>query len=165
MSERLDELINKYLDGELDEKELREYELLIKEEENKKVLSVFQKIDSSLRKEPDYSLSPSFTSSVMMRIQRNLKARKEQKRFIIIVTSIFISISLLIVGFILYQLIGAAASSGSTLVTHSVDQLKNGIEYMTHFLPKQGISLLGAFISFGLLISAWFFVDFRNKKI
>ena len=76
MSERSDELMNKYLDGELDEKELQEYELLIKEEENKKVLSVYQNIDAFLKKEPDYSLSPSFTSSVMMRIQRNLKARK-----------------------------------------------------------------------------------------
>lgn len=165
MSDRVNELVNRFLDGELKGKELQDFEDLMKSDENKKLFQAYSALDKSSRKSPSDSLPSNFTSTIMLNIHRNVKAKNEDKKFFLVIISVFALLMLLLIGFLISQLFNNDVSGSSTLVKDTIYYIKDTVEYLRYIFPKQSISILGAFISFGILITAWFFVDFRNKKI
>lgn len=165
MSDSLNELMNKYLDGGLKGKELQDFEELIKAEENKKIFNVYSVLDKSLRKAPADVLPSNFTASIMQRIQSTAKAKNQDKKFFFTIVSVFGLMTLLLLGFLISQLFNNNVSGSSTMASEAVNYMKEGVEYLQYFFPKKSIPILGGFISFGVLLTAWFFLDFRNKKI
>jgi anti-sigma factor RsiW len=83
MIELSDEILNKYLDGELEYAELiKVHELLKDSAEARKRLRALQAVHSGLKEMKEYSPSEGFTSLIMGRLYNRVKAKKGQKVFI-----------------------------------------------------------------------------------
>jgi len=78
---RIDELLNRYIDGELQEGELEEVQLLLKEEDNVKKLKALRIVDTSLRTLESDTAPTDFTSKVMKTISAGSTKIKLSKNY------------------------------------------------------------------------------------
>ena len=95
-----DELLNRYLDGELDFKERTELEKYLNENKSaRKRFNSLKLVHSSLVRLQEDSPSMNFTDKVMMSISRKSKSKSSQKYFIISISSFIVLLCMLIFGF------------------------------------------------------------------
>lgn len=160
MIELNDDLLNKYIDDELD----RELMQQIKKElelspkymiKYKALLSVH----NELKKLPVEEVSPNFTSTLMLKVQKSLKSKREQNFFIVSVLSLFFLISIGIIGYLLANYIFTAEPNSSDAFTQFTEHSENFITLLHNFFSKGNISIIGSVFSFMLLISGYFFYD------
>jgi anti-sigma factor RsiW len=165
-----DEILNKYIDGELDSAALEEIRDQLKNsEEERKRLAELQAVHANLKKIPADEVSPGFTEKVMMKLREqrvSLPARskwvKEQSRFVFGVSSIFLLICFLIFGYLLYSFVSASDDQKSSAdYSGLVDNFANG---MVNFIMSINLSIIGSILSAVILISAYFFFEAMKKS-
>ena len=160
-----DTILNKYLDGELTGEELVEVrDQLMKSESLRRKLNALKLVDENLKKIESYHLPSSFAAGVMNKLSLRAKAKKEQRYFIISVSSVFIIISLIIIGFILSNVLTFESSSASQINMEGILTLGDGIAgFISGIFSSKNISILGSIISGGIVITAYFFYDVQRR--
>jgi anti-sigma factor RsiW len=163
MKELTDEELNKYIDGELSRDGIKEAEEIINSSrETQKRLRALREADRSLRNISVSETRSNFTSLVMKRIERSIRSKKEQKKFIIAVASVFLILCSGILGIIIFEMIKNFNPGTSQGVQISVKYIVSASDFISNILSSKNISLIGAIFSFGLIISAWFFFDYSK---
>jgi len=158
-----DEILNKYLDGELSKDESAEVDRIVNGSPVwKQRLMALKEVDHSLRNMPVPEITFDITSMIMQKILWNEKSKRQQKRFIIIVTSIFIILCLSIIGFVGFELIRNYHPENSKAIAYTIKYTKSISELLTSFFNKTNMTIIGAVFSFGLLISAYFIFDYSK---
>jgi len=160
-----DEILNEYLDGNLDEQKAIEVEkLLASSEDDRKRFSALKVIHDELSQLKEDETSEDFTQLVISKLGKKFELPRHQKYFIFIIASIFIFICVGIVVYITTAIISSSAPQTESIqVTETVHQLSNGLihELKTIFSSKN-LSLIGSIFSLGIIISGYFF--FENQK-
>ena len=158
-----EDILNKYIDGELSRDESRVVEEAIKNSrEDKLELSLLQETDRTLKNIKLIEVKSNFTSLVMNKIQRSLRSRQEQKKFIVAIFSIFIVLCLIIAGFVGFEVIRNINAGAPTALRDSIKYVTSASEFITSIFNSRNISIVGGVFSFGLIISAWFFFDYSK---
>jgi ABC-type bacteriocin/lantibiotic exporter with double-glycine peptidase domain len=164
MSLLSDELLNKYIDGELDSNTAEEVRLqLLKSGEAQKRYNALVKVHSSLKNLPAEEVREDFTQMLIQKLQKSFRTRKSDRIFIISVSSIFTILSFGIISLAAYLIISAGSESESTGILAQFFSLFNSLGGILAGLTSAKImSIIGFIFSFGIIISAYFF--FENQK-
>lgn len=162
MKELNDEILNKYIDGELDHTSLQEVnDILSNSFEDRKRHQALLAVHNGLKKLKEEHVSENFTYTVMNRLRLQRKSYKEQKTFISVVFSIFILLILGIVGAVIY--IGLTqpsdAESSVNYSQYIFGFVKSIVSMISQIFTPKGISIFGSVISLGILISGYFFFE------
>jgi hypothetical protein len=159
-----DEVLNKYIDGELSRDEMRETEELIKNSKEDRIqLNALLNTDRTLKNLTLLEVKSNFTSLVMKKIQRSLKSKQEQKKFIIGVISVFIIMCLTIAGIVGFEIIRNTNPGTPTILKDSIKYVTSASEFVATLLNSKNLSIVGSTFSLGLIISAWFFFDYTKR--
>jgi len=162
MSRLSDEMLNKYLDGELDEvtRKKIENQLEFSDEDRKNYLAL-KAVHSGLKEMKVFEVSTEFSSLLMSKVLKRNKAKKEQKFFIFSISSLFLIASLIIVGAALSLVVssGNSQQSSASEMNNFISYINNLVNIITNSLTSGNISIVGFIFSFGIIISAYFFFD------
>lgn len=165
MSRISDEILNKYIDGELNEKSVLEIEnILNTSKEDADRLSALKRIHSELGKIGSFSLPGDFTMNVMSKIRGTAKARNKDKYFILTIISFIIALSLGIIGFLAYNIAQTPSDQTTSLniLANYMPYIKNVLDALQRIIPGNTFSFIGSILSFIVIISGYFF--FENQK-
>ncbi len=165
MNRLSDEILNKYIDGELDYKTLTEVKEILKESEpDRENLKVLLRVHNELKKIREYEVNPDFTSNIMQKITSKFKPKKADKYFILSISSFFVFLSLAILGVAVILAFNAAGQSASSeqVLGNFVTILESLSVYIRKIFSGSEISIFGSVISLGIFISAYFF--FESQK-
>src|ERR1035437_325401 len=158
-----DEMLNKYLDGELSKDESAEVEKIVNGSPAlKQQLIALKEVDRSLRNMPVPEISFDVTSVIMQRIKWIEKLKKDQKRFIVVISSVFITLCFAIVLFVGFEIIKNYKPDSSKTIIDTVKYAETLSGFITSFMNNTNMTILGGIFSFGLLISAYFFFDYSK---
>ena len=162
MNKLSDEILNRYLDNELDQEtyNMVRAQLDISAEDRKR-LKALQAVHLELSKIKESVPGDDFTTKLMKKIVKRSKAKKDQKIFVFSISSIFVSISLLIIGYVVYLITSAptAGQGSEKIIENTVNVFQNIAEPIKNFLTGKNIAIIGSIFSFGLLLSIYFVVD------
>jgi hypothetical protein len=157
------DILNRYIDGELSREEMREVEEMVKNSnEERKELNMLQRTDSALKNIKVMEVKSNFTSLVMSKIQRGLREKQEQKKFIVGIISVFIIMCLAVIGVVGFELIRSYNPAGSSAIRDSIKYVTTASQLISSIFNSRNISIVGGVFSFGLIISAWFFFDYSR---
>ena len=162
MKKLSDEILNKYIDGELDyESATRVNEILSASVEDKNSYQSFLIVHNELKKMQEEFVENNFTQRVMNRLLSRKKAYKEQRNFVLAVSSVFVFFILVIVGIVIYSAASTPVSSQSSqnysqIILSTSKSIVSGI---AQIFTSQGISIFGSILSIGILISGYFFFE------
>ena len=158
-----DELLNKYLDNELNREEKDLVKTAIENSpELKKKYAALLDANSLLKNMKLDSPSLDFTKLVMNKISSKTSTARQQKYFLFTILSIFGVIALGITGFLLYQIISSIQPGDSSEV---VTTYSKGIgDYFSNLFGKKNLSIFGSLLSFVMLISGYFLYDFQKRS-
>ncbi len=165
MIEVSDEMLNKYIEGELDTATRLEINVMIKESAELRIrFNALMKVHAELKKIELKETRPDFTSLVMAKIIRPVKARKSDRAFIFSISGVFVIICLAIVGLAVYYSAAALGQSGQQqTITQTIFSFTNTFtNIIKHIFERGNISVIGMIMSFIIIISGYFF--FENKK-
>jgi hypothetical protein len=160
MIELNDNILNKYIDDELDSSLAQQIKIQLEsspEDMNKYKALLF--IHNELRRLPVDDVSPNFTANLMLKIQRSLKSKKEQNLFVISILSFFFLISLGIIGYLLANYIFTAEPGSSDFLTQLTQRSEDFVTLLRNFFSKGNVSIIGSIFSFVILISGYFFYE------
>ncbi len=160
-----DEILNEFLDGNLNEQKREEVEKLLASSENdRKRFSALKVIHDELSQLKEDETSKDFTQLVISKLGKKFELPRHQKYFIFIIASIFIFICVGIVVYVATTIISTSSpQTESTQVTETVYQLSNGlILELKQIFSSKNLSLIGLVLSLGIIISGYFF--FENQK-
>ncbi|MEE9448730.1 MAG: hypothetical protein V3V72_01665 [Ignavibacteriaceae bacterium] len=160
-----DEILNEFLDGNLNEQKREEVEKLLASSENdRKRFSALKVIHDELSQLKEDETSKDFTQLVISKLGKKFELPRHQKYFIFIIASIFIFICVGIVAYVATTIISTSSpQTESTQVTETVYQLSNGlILELKQIFSSKNLSLIGLVLSLGIIISGYFF--FENQK-
>ena len=162
-----DEILNKYLDGELDKNQITKVEeTLINSENDRKRFSVLKLIHKELTLMQEDKVSFDFTNNVMARVNKKFALPKQQNYFIISITSFLILLCIGIVVFISISIISSAAPQTESLqITETVNRFGNGlISELKKLFSGKNLSIIGSVFSLGILISGYFFFEHQKRS-
>jgi anti-sigma factor RsiW len=165
MIEITDEILNMYIDNELNTSELNEVNEALKNSEDlRKRLYAFQLVHKELKKFPASETSSDFTSLLMKKIIRR-SDRKGQKYFIFSISSFFVLMCLVIIGYLTSYIIssGSITPETSNGVNSFVSIIENIVKGIRATFSKSNISIIGLIFSFGIFISAYFFFESHKQ--
>jgi hypothetical protein len=160
MIELDDDLLNKYIDGELEKEMMKQ--VMTKLESSSQDMMKYKtllSVHNELMKMPVEEVSSNFTSNLMLKVQRSLKSKREQNFFIVSVLSLFFLICIGIIGYLLANYIFTAEPNSYDVVTQFTERSEDFITLLKNFFSKENISIIGSIFSFILLISGYFFYD------
>ncbi len=163
-----DEILNKYIDGELEQSMLVEIREQLKDsEKDRRRLAALQTVHRELANLKSYEVSNDFTAKIMFKLRKNVMVTKKDRYFIFSVSSIFIIISLIIIGYMLAWTV--SQNSGPNSLTNNIDNYANYFvnvfSSIKSFLTAKNISIIGSIFSFGIIISGYiFFENLRQTK-
>ena len=165
MKELTDELLNRYIDGELSAAELKETEEILKASEDaKRRLLAMQLVHNELKNYPVRTTSLDFSSVLMRKIIRRTNP-KGQRYFIFSISSVFVLMSLGIIGYLTSYILSMGSSnegrsSGADNFIYLVEKLVYGIKTL---FSSGNVSVIGFIFSFVIILSAWFFFDSHKQ--
>jgi anti-sigma factor RsiW len=160
MIELNDDLLNKYIDGELDREMMQQVKVKLESSHQDMMkYRMLLSVHNELKKIPPEEVSSSFTSNLMLKVQRSLKSKREQNFFIVSVLSLFFLICIGIIGYLLANYIFTAQPNSSDVVTRFTVRSEDFITLLKNFFSKGNISIIGSVFSFILLVSGYFFYD------
>lgn len=167
---RIDELLNKYIDNELEPNELEEVQNLLKQEDVIAKLKGLQSVDNSLRKMEYESAPGKFAEKFMNNLRTAKPSIKLSKNYY--ATTINVLFILLIVG-ILGFIFGtmdwtSSNQSVSTKINETIAGVKKGIPALLSLFQNKSVMFFGSFISIILLIGAYYSIEAHKafkKKI
>jgi len=168
MIELTDEILNKYIDGELEIDIIQQIREQLKNSEfdNKRFIAL-QAVHNELKKIKEIEIKKDFTSLVMAKLVKRVKSGKKDRIFIFSISSVFVIICLAIVSYLLISFSGA--DTGGNAASQSIDNYVNYFVQMfssvKELLTAKNISIIGSVFSFGLLITGYFFFEnLRQSK-
>jgi hypothetical protein len=167
MNKLSDEILNKYIDNELDQAALKFVrEELQKSDENRKRLRALQLIHNNLKNLEPEAVSTQFAPILMKKIMKRSKTKKEQRFFILSVSSIFVIIALGILGYMASLIFAAPQSTGGSVngAQETVNIIESLVTPIKNLLNGANISTIGSVFSLGLLISVYFVMDLIKHK-
>jgi anti-sigma factor RsiW len=166
MSLLSDEILNKYIDGELDGKTLKEVQdILTTSETERKRFNALKLLHSELSVLQEDKVRNDFTSFVMAKINKKVAAPKEQKYFIFSISSFIVLLCLGIVGYAAYEIFSSYSAPVETVqVTKTAQHLGNGlITELTKIFSSKNLSIIGSVFSLGILITGYFFFERQRQ--
>jgi len=161
-----DEILNKYLDGELDRNQSSEIEETLKKSENdRKRFNALKLIHKELSLTQEDKVSAEFTNNVMARLSKKFALQKQQNYFIISIASI---LALFCLGIVVYVVITIISSSvpqtESPQITETVNRLGTTlISELKKLFSGQNLSIIGSIFSLSILISGYFFFEHQKR--
>jgi hypothetical protein len=162
-----DEILNKYLDGELNREETeRVKSALHNSEEIQKKFNTLKLVNDRLSLITEDEVSPGFTDKLMKQIVKRSTVPKQQKYFIASVATFITLLCLVIFGFSISAMISAAPSSiGDTKsVFDSIPNLSDGlVKALKQLFSGAGLSIIGSIFSIVVLISGYFFFEMQKR--
>jgi len=168
MSKLTDEILNRYIDGELDSYELAEIkDELVKDDQALARLQALRMVDNSLRQMEVVSAPLNFTDKVMNAIAVAKKAVKPKiNYFFVSIISIF-SIGVLAVLIAAFR--AAEKESGPSTIVPYADKVKemiskNLISFQNIF-ANPNVALVISVLSLILLITAYFTIEAHKNFI
>ncbi len=162
-----DEILNKYLDGELDKNQSAEIEeILNKSENDRKRFSALKLIHNELSLMQEDKVSVDFTNNVMARVNKKFALPKQQNYFIISIASILVLVCLVIVTYVVTAIISSSAPQTESLqITETVNRFGNGlILELKKLFSGKNLSIIGSVFSLGILISGYFFFEQQKRR-
>ncbi len=160
MIELNDDILNKYIDGELDNNLVHQVKIQLESStEDMKKYKALLSIHNELRRLRIEEVSPNFTSNLMLKVQRSLKSKKEQNFFLVSVLSLFFLICLGIIGFLIANYIFIAEPSSPDILTQFTERSNSFVTLLKNLFSKGNISIIGSVFSFVLIISGYFFYE------
>ena len=158
-----DELLNKYLDDELnrEEKDLVKTAIESSSELKKKYAALLDAHSLLKNIEPD-SPSLNFTKLVMNKISSKASTARQQKYFLFSILSFFGLIVLGITGYVLIQIISSIQASESTEL---VTTYSKGIgDYFLNLFGQKNLSIFGSILSLIMLVSGYFLFEYQKQS-
>ena len=162
-----DEILNKYLDGELDKNQSAEIEeILNKSENDRKRFSALKLIHKELSLMQEDKVSVDFTNNVMARVNKKFALPKQQNYFIVSISSILVLICLVIVTYVVTAIISSSAPQTESLqITETVNRFGSGlILELKKLFSGKNLSIIGSVFSLGILISGYFFFEQQKRR-
>ena len=158
-----DELLNKYLDGELDQKEIELVRISIESSlEVKKRYEALLKAHNLLNSIEEESPSIDFTKLVMKKLGRKSAIAQQQKYFLLSILSLLGLIILGITGYVLFQVISSMQpTQSSEMVTTYTKDLG---DYISNLFGQKNLTIFGSVLSFIMLISGYFLYDYQKHS-
>jgi hypothetical protein len=165
MIELSDDILNRYIDGELDQATLIEVrEQLKNSEAGRYKLSILQKVHSELGKLDSFEVSNNFTSVIMSQLQKKVKVVRKDRFFVFSISLVFLIIILFIISYLFIFSLNNAVSS-----TQNVEEINNYVNVITNLstsikelMTPKNISIIGSILSFGIIITGYLF--FENQR-
>jgi len=160
-----DDILNRYLDNDLNDDETREVEkLLAGSPELRRKMNLLRLVDSSLKNLPDESPSSDLTSSVMNKILAQRSSGRSQNIFYAFVSGFFIILCLGLTAYFGAAIVVSAGES-TTEMPEIAGYLNDFINSFMNILGRINLSVLGGLISLILIITGYFFFEnVRNLK-
>lgn len=164
-----DEILNKYLDGELNKEEALEVDRLINASpELQKKFNALILVHKKLSGLNQDEVSAGFTETLMKQIvKKRFVIPKQQKYFIASVATFISILCLVIFGFSISAVISSTTSSiaDSTTIFDSIPNLSEGIvSTIKQLFSGTGLSIIGSIFSIILLISGYFFFEMQKRS-
>ena len=162
-----DEILNKYLDGELEPDKIKEVESILKESEpGRKRFNALRLVHDNLSSIKEEKVSDDFTFRLMSKLNKKFALPKQQKYFIVFVSSFIVLICLGILGYVISAILSAPVShSQSPQVMESVQNVTTWlITELKKIFSGTNLSIIGSIISFALIISGYLFFE-QQKQI
>ena len=160
-----DEILNRYLDGELSpEEKVRVENILNSSAPDKNRFTALQLIHRSLLNfEPDKAPSAT-TQRVMMRIKKKRARARQQSYFALTTISIF---GIICLGIIAYLSAGIIASSNQSSSAQIIDKVYRAGDVLVTYLKKifsgENLSIIGSVFSFAILIAGYYFYELQKR--
>jgi len=157
-----DDLLNKYLDGELSSEEQQLVKTEIeKSSELKKKFDFLHQVHTVLNNLELESPNQDFTNLAMNKIRKKNSAVRQQKYFLFTILTLFGITILGITGYLFYQIIFSIQSNQSTeIVTKYFRGFGN---YISDIFGSNNLSLFSSVLSFILLLSGYFLIEFKRQ--
>ncbi len=165
MIELTDEILNRFIDDELNPSEKKEVNKIIKSSEDaRRRLYAMKLVHTELKKYPPAKPSLDFTSVLMKKIIRRQEP-KGQRYFIFSISSVFIIISLAIIGYLTSFIlsIGNSTDEGNGTVNNFVQLVEKLVNVIQTLFSNGNVSIIGFIFSFAIIISAYFFFDSHKQ--
>jgi anti-sigma factor RsiW len=162
-----DEILNKYLDGELDKNQSAEIEEILNNSENdRKRFSALKLIHKELSLMQEDKVRVDFTNNVMARVNKKFALPKQQNYFIISIASILVLVCLGIVAYVVTAIISSSAPQTESLqITETVNRFGNVlILELKKLFSGKNLSIIGSVFSLGILISGYFFFEQQKRR-
>jgi len=161
-----DEILNKYLDGELNESEASEVRsVLASSEELRKKFIALKLVHENLFLIEEEKVSGSFTDKVMKGISEKFVMPRQQKYFIISITTIIVVVCLVIFGYTLTAILSSASSgAGSQNTLDGINILANDLVlFVEKLFSGKALSIIGSIFSLIIIISGYFFFETQKR--
>jgi hypothetical protein len=162
-----DEILNKYLDGELSVEEVKQVKsALLNSDELQRKYSALKLVHNGLSSIKEDVVSSGFTEKLMKQLVTRSTVPKQQKYFIASVVTFISILCLVIFGFSISAIISATSSSidEPKSVFDSVSNLSGGmVEALQQLFSGAGLSIIGSIFSIIVLISGYFFFEMQKR--
>lgn len=161
-----DEILNKYIDGELSTEEINNInELILTDTDLKKRLSALNRVNAELKKIRVDEVPVGFTQKVMQRISKKYRVPKEQKLFITYIISFFSLLCLSFVGYLVINIAGEVSETISSGAEKTVSNYSQSlIQSLVNIFSGLNISVFGSILSIVLLVSGYFFFEMSKQS-
>lgn len=168
MDEINDDILNKYLDGELNSTEKLKIEKAINiSEDIRKRYHALKTVHHNLQMIKADETSADFVSLVMSKINRKPDWFRKQNYFLAAMYMLFIGASLTLISYVTYGILnsGRSSSSSTTLFENTTLFLENFVSLIKDFLKGTNLSVIGSILAFLVIISGYMFFEFfKNTK-
>lgn len=160
------EIINQYLDGELDYDERKTTEKLLEDSsEDKNEYLLLNRLDKNLRKMKSKKPSQDFTFDLMNKLSVKTATHKIQSRFIMGIITILMLPILLITWTVIYNSFSNYSAVGSSIIYTIKSNISLLLGNAINYLSISPVSLLWISLSLILSIAIYFlFEDFSRSK-
>ncbi len=162
-----DEILNNYLDGELTPEKIQEVDAILKRSEpDMKRFKALKLVHDNLSSIKEDKVNEDFTFRLMKKLNRKFVLPKQQKYFIILVSSFMVLICLGIVGYVIATILSTPTpQTESVEVTETVQRITIGlITELQKLFSGNGLSIIGSIISFAMIITGYIFFE-RQKQM
>jgi predicted anti-sigma-YlaC factor YlaD len=161
MKQISDEMLNNYLDGDLDNNEKKEIEELLKNSERDRTrFQSLMLVHRELSNINEYNVSPNFTSLIMAKLSNMAKYRKSDRNFILSIISVFIVPCFAIIVYMSLNIfksnIGRTQNPG---INEYITFTQHILGYLKIFFTSQNIFITGSILSVVMLITAYFMYE------
>jgi hypothetical protein len=165
MNELNDEILNKYIDGELDQPMLNEVREQLKNSEADRLrFTMLQKVHSELGKLKTFEVRDNFTSTIMSKLQKKARSAWKDRFFLFSITSLFLIPILSILGYIVIMSISQSGNSSQYAqdINTYTTYILNISSSVKGIITPKNISIIGSILSFGIIITGYLF--FENQR-
>lgn len=158
-----DDILNKYLDEELNREEMNQVKTAIKNSpELKKQYEALLSANIFLKNVELESPSADFTKKVMGKIEIRKASEHEQKYFLFTILSLLGLIVLGITGYVFYETITSIQTNETSDLVYNYS---NSIgDYFSSLFGKKNLSIFGSVLSFIMLVSGYFVYDYQKHS-